>query len=65
MVKNLPAVQEAQVQPLVGKIPWRREWLSTPVLLPGESQGQRSLADCSLCGRKESNKTEKLTLSLT
>ena len=27
----------------VGKIPWRREWLPTPVFLPGESHGQRSL----------------------
>ena len=30
--------------PLVRQIPWRREWLSTPVFLPGESHGQRSLA---------------------
>ena len=28
----------------VGKIPWRREWLLTPVFLPGEFHGQRSLA---------------------
>ena len=28
----------------VGKIPWRRAWQSTLVFLPGESQGQRSLA---------------------
>ena len=27
----------------VGKIPWRRAWQPTPVLLPGESHGQRSL----------------------
>ena len=32
----------------VGKIPWRREWLPTPVFLPGESHGQRSLAGYSL-----------------
>jgi len=24
--------------------PWRREWLPTPVVLPGEFHGQRSLA---------------------
>ena len=30
--------------PWVGKIPWRRKWPPTPVFLPGESQGQRSLA---------------------
>ena len=27
--------------------PWRREWLPTPVFLPGEFQGQRSLVGCS------------------
>ena len=31
MVKNLPAMQETWVQSWVGKIPWRREWLHTPV----------------------------------
>ena len=30
--------------PWVRKIPWRRKWQLTPVLLPGESHGQRSLA---------------------
>ena len=29
--------------PWVGKIPWRREWQPTPVFLPGEFHGQRSL----------------------
>ena len=29
--------------PWVGKIPWRRKWQPTPVLLPGTSHGQRSL----------------------
>ena len=33
--------------PWVGKIPWRRKWLLTPVFLPGESHGQRSLASYS------------------
>ena len=36
----------------VGKIPWRRKWQPTPVSLPGESHGQRSLAGYSLWGRK-------------
>ena len=31
--------------PWVGKIPWRRKWQPIPILLPGESYGQRSLAD--------------------
>ena len=32
-----------QFDPWVGKIPWRRAWQPTPVFLPGESHGQRSL----------------------
>ena len=35
------------------KIPWRREWLPTPVFLSGKSHGQRSLVDYSLWGCKE------------
>ena len=42
----------------VRKIPWRRAWQSTPVFLPGESHGQRSLASCSPWGHKESDTTE-------
>ena len=34
--------------PWVGKLPWRRAWKPTPVFLPGESHGQRSLADYRL-----------------
>ena len=37
--------------PWVGKVPWRRAWQPTPIFLPGESHGQRSLAGCSPCGR--------------
>ena len=33
--------------PWVGKIPWRRAWQHTPVFLPGESPGQRSLVAAS------------------
>ena len=41
--KNLPAMQDTQVQiPWDRKIPWRRKWHPTPVLLPGEFHGQRS-----------------------
>ena len=42
MVKNLPAMQETQVQSLGQelKIPWRRKWQPTPVFLPGKSHGQ-------------------------
>ena len=41
-----------------GKIPWRREWLPTPVFLPGEFHGQRSLGAYGPQGRKESDTTE-------
>ena len=44
--------------PWVGKIPWRRAWQPSPVLLPGESHGQRSLAGYGLLGCKESDMTE-------
>ena len=47
--------------PWVGKIPWRREWLPSPVLLPGESHGQGGLEGCSPRGRTESDTTEWLT----
>ena len=33
--------------PWVGKIPWGRTWQPTPVILPGESHGQRSLVGYS------------------
>ena len=46
--------------PSVGKIPWRRKWQSTLVLLPGKSHGQRSLVGYSPWGRKESDMTERL-----
>ena len=58
MVKNLPVVQETQIQSWVGKISWRREWLPTLVLLPGEFYGQRSLVGCSPWAHKESDSTE-------
>ena len=48
-----------------GKIPWRRKWQPTPVLLPEESHGQRSLEGCSPWGHKESDTTERLSLHFT
>ena len=44
-----------------GKIPWRRAGQPTPVFLPGESHGQRSLAGYSPWGHKKSDMTEWLT----
>ena len=43
-VKNPPSMQENPVWSLGKEDPWRREWLPTPVFLPGEFHGQRSLA---------------------
>ena len=44
--------------PVSPGLDWRRKWQPTPVFLPGESQGQRSLAGCYLWGRTESDTTE-------
>ena len=44
----------------VRKIPWRRAWQPSPVFLPGESHGQRSLAGCSPWGSKESDMTDRV-----
>ena len=46
-VKNLPWMQEAWVPFLGQEDPWRREWQSTPVFLPGEAHGRRSLVGYS------------------
>ena len=43
MIRNNPAMQETRVQYLGLEIPWRSEWLATPVFLPGEFHGHRSL----------------------
>ena len=48
--------------PWVEKIPWRRKQLPTPVFLPGESHGQRTLAGYSPWGHRESNMTEQLSM---
>ena len=39
---------------------WRRQWQSTPLLLPGRSHGQRSLVGCSPWDLEESDTTERL-----
>ena len=46
-VKNLPANKRCRFNSWVRKSPWRRSWLPPPVFLPGESHGQRSLANYS------------------
>ena len=40
------------------KGPWKRAWKHTPVFLPGESHGQRSLESYSPWGPEESHTTE-------
>ena len=47
--------------PWVGKIPWRKEWQPTPVFLPREFHGQKSLAGYRPWGRRELDQTERLT----
>ena len=42
--------------PWVRKMPWRRAWLPSPVFLPGDSHGQRSLAGYSPWGCNKHNK---------
>ena len=56
-VKNPPTMQEGRCgfDPWVRKIPWRREWLPSPVFLSGESHGQRSLMGYNPYGHKESD----------
>ena len=49
----------------VGKIPWKRAWLPTPVFLPGEFHGQRSPMSCSPWGHKESDTTKPNTHAYT
>ena len=49
----------------VEKIPWRRKWQPTPVFLPRKSHGERSLADYSPWGHKESDTTKRLARAHT
>ena len=60
LVKNLPTMQETWFYPSVGKIPWRRERLPTPVFWPREFHGLHRPWD-----RKELDTTEGLVLSLS
>ena len=62
MVKNLAAnagdTKGTGSIPWIGTIPWKRAWQPTPVLLPRESHGQRSLMGYSPWGHKESHRTK-------
>ena len=59
LVKNLLYAERPGFDPWVGKIPWRRERLPTPVFWPGEFHRLYSP-----WGRKELDTTERLSLSL-
>ena len=52
MVKNLPAIQETNVQSLGQEDPLEDQWQLTPVFLPGESHGWRGLVGYSPQGCK-------------
>ena len=62
VVKALPAnagdLKRCKFNPWVRKILWRRAWQPTPIFLPGESHGQRSLVGFSPWGHKKSDMTE-------
>ena len=59
MVKNLPANAGDRFSSCVRKIVWTGAWQPTPVFLPGESHGQRSLAGYGdPWGHKELDTTE-------
>jgi len=59
-LKHLPAVWETWVWSLGQEDPLEKEMAPTPVFLPGEFHGQRSLVGHSPRGRKESDTTEQL-----
>ena len=63
--KNLSIMQDTWVQPLGGEDPLEKGMTtySSPILLPGEFHGQRSLQGYSPWGRKESDMTELLILT--
>ena len=59
---NLPVMRETWVQSLGQEDSLEREWLPTPLFLPGEFHGQRSLVGHSPWGQKESDAPERLSL---
>ena len=57
MVKHCPQCWRPRFDRWVRKIPWRRKWQSTPVFLPGEFHGQRSLEGYGPWALRESDTT--------
>ena len=58
MVKHQPTMRETRVQSLGREDPLEKEMQPTPIFLPGESHGQRSLVGYRPEGRKESDTTK-------
>ena len=52
--------KRCRFDPWIGKIPWRRAWKPTPVFLPGQSHGQRTLVGYSSWDHKELDMTKGL-----
>ena len=63
MVKSLPAIPRDPGSIPGWEDPWRRKRQPTPVFLPGESHGQRSLAGYNLWGRKSPTRLKQLSSS--
>ena len=60
VVKNLPtnaAYTRHGFSPWIGKVPWRRAWQPTPVVLPGEFPQTKEL------GRLQSMEWQRVRLS--
>ena len=64
MVMNPPATPETQARSLGREDPLNKGTATTPVFLPRESHGQRSLAGYSPWGGNQSDTANQLTLSL-
>ena len=62
--KNLPAMQETQVQSRGREDPLEKAWQPTPIFFPGESHEQKSPTGYSLWGYKELDTAEQLTCQL-
>ena len=65
LVKNPSAMQETWAQSLGWEDPLEKGMATTPVFLPGEVHGQRSLVGYSPRSCEESDMTERLTPNTT
>ena len=53
--------RRCEFNPWIRKIPWRRKWQATPIILPGKSNGWRSLVGCSPRSCQELDTTEQVS----